>query len=51
MYTVSDAPAGELVVPGLPVPVAIPLADVYRGVELPERPPLRGQTGEYPPQP
>ena len=41
VHTVFDDPAGELVLPGLPVPVSIPLADVYRDVELPDRPPLR----------
>ncbi len=44
VHTVFDDPAGELVIPGLPVPVRIPLADVYRDVELPDEPPLRDHT-------
>lgn len=48
-HTVFDDPAGELVVPGLPVPVRIPLADVYRDVDLPERPPLRELTPDQTP--
>jgi Uma2 family endonuclease len=46
LHEVFDDPAGELTVPGLPVEVRIPLADVYRGVDLPERPPLRA---DHPP--
>jgi Uma2 family endonuclease len=37
--TVADDPAGELALST--VPVRVPLADVYRGVEVPDRPPLR----------
>lgn len=44
VHEVFDDPAGDLVVPGLPVEVRIPLADVYRDVDLPERPPLRELT-------
>ena len=43
VHTVFDDPAGELVVPGLPAAVRIPLAEVYRDVGLPDRPPLRHQ--------
>jgi hypothetical protein len=46
VHEVFDDPTGELVVPGPPVEVRIPLADVYRDVDLPNRPPLRGV---YPP--
>ena len=41
VHAVFDDPAGELVIPGLPAEVRIPLADVYRDVERPEAPPLR----------
>ena len=44
VHSVADDPAGELAVPGLPVAVRIPLADVYRDVGLPDRPPLRDPT-------
>ncbi|MFO0851371.1 MAG: Uma2 family endonuclease [Gemmataceae bacterium] len=37
--TVADDPAGELALSTLPV--RVPLADVYRGVKVPDRPPLR----------
>ncbi len=42
LHTAFDDPAGELEVPSLAV--RVPLADVYRGVELPDRPPLREHT-------
>ena len=46
LHRVFDDPAGELELAGLPMPVRIPLADVYRDTELPERPPLRPATPE-----
>jgi Uma2 family endonuclease len=46
VHSAYDDPAGEVAIPGLPVPVRFPLAEVYRDADVPRNPPLRPHSAD-----